>query len=633
MIALIGTTIERNVTSSRMNAIASTKTNTIGRCDFIVSRKSFDQAVMPPTATSAFCSLPTVAGTTSSRRTSSERFDAASVPLPLIESDTIATVLSGLTVTLEGSESSPVAIAWSCSCLIAVWTSGVVTSLALTTTLAGRLPPGNAASMRSSVWMIGVLRDRPSVPASLNCMPSAGIESATSRPPARTTETTGRAEDAGQDRVPHARLALVLVATLGDVGQAALLEPALLAEVGQHGRQERERPDHGDGDDDDRADAEGREDRVAGEEHAGHRGDHGEAGDQHRATRGGGGDVERGLGRAALVLLLHHATQVEHRVVDADGQADQHRDDLDGLMQRSELADGPEQPGGGHEGRDAEQQRDAGGDGRTEHEQQDDQRADHRDLLRLRLVRTLGGAERLALGRAAVLLDEHLGVRLLDGGDGCERGVGDGLERLLLLLRLVLPGQREGDEHRAAVLRDGVGAVLLVERALDVGDALDLAEAIDDVLDGGGDLRTIGLDRALALDQDALADLVGIVRVVDDDVVALGLAVAHLRRLEVLLADLAADHGGEDDEEDPAENGCLAVRRAPSCRRAPRGSGIALWGVPPRGDREDFWGTCADSQRSRPAPMRASLRPVGGLHPSCGAASHPSWGGWPRILR
>ena len=159
------------------------------------------------------------------------------------------------------------------------------------------------------------------------------------------------------------------------------------------------------------------------------------------------------------------------------------------------------------------------------------------------------------------------------------------------------------------------------------------AEAVDDVLDGGGDLRTVGLDRALALDQHALADLVGVVRVVDDHVVALGLAVAHLRRLEVLLADLAADHGGEDDEEDPAEDGCLAVRRAPSCRRAPRGCGVALWGVPPRGDRGTCWGTCADSQRSRPAPMRASLRPVRGADPSCGAASRPARGGWPRILR
>src|SRR5215203_1986904 len=155
MIALIGTTIERNVTSSRMNAIASTKPNTIGRFVFIVSMKSFDQAVMPPTATSVLSSLPTVAGTTSSRSTSSERFDAASVPLPLIDSVTVATVLSGLIVTLVGSESSPLAIALSCGCLIAVWTSGAVTSLALTATLAGMVSPGNAASTRSSVWMIG----------------------------------------------------------------------------------------------------------------------------------------------------------------------------------------------------------------------------------------------------------------------------------------------------------------------------------------------------------------------------------------------------------------------------------------------------------------------------------------------
>ena len=41
--------------------------------------------------------------------------------------------------------------------------------------------------------MIGWLRDMPSVPGSLNCMPRAGMASATSRPPARTIETTGRA--------------------------------------------------------------------------------------------------------------------------------------------------------------------------------------------------------------------------------------------------------------------------------------------------------------------------------------------------------------------------------------------------------------------------------------------------------
>src|SRR3954451_9946683 len=105
MIALIGTTIERNVTSSRMNARLSTKANTIGRGDFIVSRKSLDMAVGPLTTASAPASLPTVAGTTSERRTSIERLEAASVPLPLTDRFTMATVLAGLTSTLEGSDS------------------------------------------------------------------------------------------------------------------------------------------------------------------------------------------------------------------------------------------------------------------------------------------------------------------------------------------------------------------------------------------------------------------------------------------------------------------------------------------------------------------------------------------------
>jgi hypothetical protein len=52
-----------------------------------------------------------VAGTTSDRRTSSERSEAASVPLPLTDRATMATVLSGLISTPEGSESWPVAIA------------------------------------------------------------------------------------------------------------------------------------------------------------------------------------------------------------------------------------------------------------------------------------------------------------------------------------------------------------------------------------------------------------------------------------------------------------------------------------------------------------------------------------------
>jgi hypothetical protein len=231
-----------------------------------------------------------------------------------------------------------------------------------------------------------------------------------------------------QDRVPHARLALGRVAPLGDVRHAALLQPALLAEVGQHRRQHGERPDHCDADHDDRANAERGEDRVAGEEHAGHGRHDGDAGDQHRATRGGGGDVERVRGRAALVALLHHPAQVEHRVVDADGEADQHRDLTDGLVQRAELADRAEQARGGDEGRDAEEQRDARGDGRAEREQQDEQRAAHGELRRLGLVLALGGAEGLLLRRVAVLADVKLGMGALDGGDGRDRGVGGLLE-------------------------------------------------------------------------------------------------------------------------------------------------------------------------------------------------------------
>jgi hypothetical protein len=59
----------------------------------------------------------------------------------------------------EGSESWPVAGAWSCSCWIAAWTGAAVTSLALITVVAGTASPGNAAWTLSQVWMTGWLRE------------------------------------------------------------------------------------------------------------------------------------------------------------------------------------------------------------------------------------------------------------------------------------------------------------------------------------------------------------------------------------------------------------------------------------------------------------------------------------------
>ena len=71
------------------------------------------------------------------------------MPLPLTESATTATVLSGLISTPEGSESCPLAIAWSCSCAIAACTGAAVTSAALITVMAGTAPPGKASCTRS----------------------------------------------------------------------------------------------------------------------------------------------------------------------------------------------------------------------------------------------------------------------------------------------------------------------------------------------------------------------------------------------------------------------------------------------------------------------------------------------------
>ena len=99
-------------------------------------------------------------------------------------------------------------------------------------------------------------------------------------------------------------------------------------------------------------------------------------------------------------------------------------------------------------------------------------------------------------------------------------------------------------------------------------------------VDCSGDLRAVGPDRALALHQNALADLRRVAGGVDHHVVLLRLAVAHLGRLERLLADLAADDGREDHEQEPADDCLLAVLRAPSAC-ALRDVAALHWGAPP----------------------------------------------------
>jgi hypothetical protein len=163
---------------------------------------------------------------------------------------------------------------------------------------------------------------------------------------------------------------------------------------------------------------------------------------------------------------------------------------------------------------------------------------------------------------------------------------------------------RSWTSSSSPVLGHGVGAILRVQRAVDLGDAVELPEPADHLLDRGVDLRIVGLDRPLALDEHLLDDLVGIVGGLDDHLAALGLAVAGSRDVELLHADAAADGEGEDHEGEPSEDGGLAVLRAPSAG-ARREVAFRL--------HDDSWwggkGTRADSRRSPPGSSGRSLNP------------------------
>ena len=87
---------------------------------------------------------------------------------------------------------------------------------------------------------------------------------------------------------------------------------------------------------------------------------------EHGLAGGRGGELERGLVGAPGVALLHLAPEVEHRVVDADREADEQHDARGGVGHRDDLADRGEQAERAHHGGEAEQQRDAGGEQRAE---------------------------------------------------------------------------------------------------------------------------------------------------------------------------------------------------------------------------------------------------------------------------
>ena len=151
---------------------------------------------------------------------------------------------------------------------------------------------------------------------------SAGTDSATRAPPAIAIDSQGRRIT--RSTVADQKRDSPAASPAAEEREAALLDP--VPEPGEHRRQHRQRGEHRDRDDEDRALGERVEGLVAAQEHAGHRDDHRQAGDQHRAPRGRGGDLERGALIAPGGALLALASQVEERVVDADRQPDQQDD-------------------------------------------------------------------------------------------------------------------------------------------------------------------------------------------------------------------------------------------------------------------------------------------------------------------
>ena len=151
---------------------------------------------------------------------------------------------------------------------------------------------------------------------------------------------------------------------------------------------------------------------------------------------------------AAGIPLLPFTLQIEHRVVDADGEADQehHRRGLH--RDRQEHARERDKPEGREDGSQRKEQRNAGCHQRAEREDEDDQRDRERERPRLAEVLLVRCRDAFLCACVAELADREVGMgalRLCNGGE-------DGID---LVDRFVLgAADLELDESRAAILRD-----------------------------------------------------------------------------------------------------------------------------------------------------------------------------------
>ena len=260
------------------------------------------------------------------------------------------------------------------------------------------------------------------------------------------------AEDAVDDRAPDPALAVV-AAEPADERDAQPVD--LVAEPREQRREHGQRAEHGGRDDEDRGEAERLEGRVAGQEHAGHRGDHGQPGDQHGAAGGGGGGLEGGGRAASGGAFLACALQVEHRVVDADREADQEHHRLRLERDWEQVARQRDQPERREHGGQTEQERDAGRDECAEGQQEDQERDRQREHPGLAEVVPVRRLDFLLGAREAELADREAGVSALRGGDARD-------DRLDLVDGLVaVAADVEQDERGVPVLRDRAPADVL----------------------------------------------------------------------------------------------------------------------------------------------------------------------------
>ncbi len=193
---------------------------------------------------------------------------------------------------------------------------------------------------------------------------------------------------------------------------------------------------------------------------------------EHGAAGCRRGGLERSLFAASRGTLLAFPLQIEHRVVDADGEPDQQDDRADRVGHRQHLADERDESHGAEHRRQSKQEGNACGDERAEGDEEDDQRQRDREDPSLQQIVHERGLDFL-VGALAERSDGEVRVCLLNRCDPID-------DRIDLVGRVIRePLDLDRNEHGVLVVGDQAAVVLDVERRLDLRDLGNPLEAVD----------------------------------------------------------------------------------------------------------------------------------------------------------